>query len=347
MQILNLFSSAQFAPYLSEEDMDAAAALLPAERLRLRVMLDAIVGAAYGLDLDDMRHILRDCDYHLGANREFDVRGFWRVDRDKDPELRHTVLTIVAFHDLQSKIEAAGGDRERGIAAFLDQNDGEGWMLPETLRLADYGLGHDERAQHPQPVAGRLGPRFYDWQLAQSPEERWRETRLHARNLLGAKGYGALLAERIERRLAEGKPHLDLLRLTDDWERRLAGDPGQVAMLAELYARNIPDPPGWWDWITALRRDGHLPDDRYRRLVDELRDRNLLTETEYAAVLRGAPPPLPVPDDETLPLAAEPRQPFELRSQPDTEPRDLFEEPAARPPRPTGQSPATGRGRSG
>ena len=64
----------------------------------------------------------------------------------KDPELRHTVLTLVAFHDLESKIDAAGGDSERGIEAFLAQNHGEGWMLPETLRLADYGLGHDERA---------------------------------------------------------------------------------------------------------------------------------------------------------------------------------------------------------
>ena len=42
----------------------------------------------------------------------------------------------------------------RAFEAFLAQNDGEGWMLPETLRLADYGLGHDERAQkNPQPVA--------------------------------------------------------------------------------------------------------------------------------------------------------------------------------------------------
>ena len=68
-------------------------------------------------------------------------------------------------------------------------------MLPETLRLADYGLGHDERAKQPQPVASRLGPRFYDWQLAQSPEESWRECHLHARNLLGEEGYKQLLAD--------------------------------------------------------------------------------------------------------------------------------------------------------
>jgi len=122
-------------------------------------------------------------------------KGFWRIDKDKDPELRHTVLTLVAFHDLEEKIRAAGGDREKGIEAFLNQNDGEGWMLPETLRLTDYGLGHDERAKHPQPVASRLGPRFYDWQLAQTADESWQECHLHARNLLGEEGYQQLLRE--------------------------------------------------------------------------------------------------------------------------------------------------------
>jgi hypothetical protein len=59
-------------------------------------------------------------------------------------------------------------------------NDGDGWMLPETLRLADYGLGHDDRAKEPQPVASRLGPRFYDWQLEQGVEESWEECERHA-----------------------------------------------------------------------------------------------------------------------------------------------------------------------
>ena len=77
--------------------------------------------------------------------------------------------------------------------SFCNQNDGEGWMIPETLRLADYGLGHDDRAQEHQPVASKLGPRFYDWQLAQSAEESWRECELHTRNLLGEAGYQQLL----------------------------------------------------------------------------------------------------------------------------------------------------------
>ena len=92
------------------------------------------------------------------------------------------------------------------IEAFLAQNHGEGWMLPETLRLADYGLGHDDRAQQFQPVASRLGPRFYDWQLVQTAEESYRECHLHARNLLGADGYARLLSSADEDEPEESLP---------------------------------------------------------------------------------------------------------------------------------------------
>ena len=158
--------------------------LSPTRRLEGRAAFDAVVAAWYGLSLDDLRGALAECDHARYQNTaSFNVKGFWRVDKDKDPELRHTVLTLIAFADLEDRICAASGDREGGIEAFLNQNDGEGWMLPEMLRLADYGLGRDERARHPQPVASRLGARFYDWQLAQTAEESWRECEIHAKNL--------------------------------------------------------------------------------------------------------------------------------------------------------------------
>ena len=172
-------------------------ALTQLERLRLRVICDAITFAFYGVSQQDAFHILKDCDFPIGAasTNKKNPKGFWRVDKEKDPELRHTVLTLVSFHDLEEKIRKCGGDLDKGIEAFLSQNNGEGWMLPKTLRLADYGLGHDERAKEHQPVASRLGPRLYDWQLAQSTEESWRECHLHARNLLGQNGYLNMLAE--------------------------------------------------------------------------------------------------------------------------------------------------------
>ena len=169
-------------------------AAAPTERLRLRCIADALGAVAFGVEDSSLRWTLLGCDRPAVATGS-DPNGFWRVDKAKDPELRHTVLTLVAFHDLEDKIHRCGGSCEKGIDAFLAQNEGEGWLLPDTLRLADYDLGHDARARESQAVASRLGPRFYDWQLAQDPEESWRECHLHARNLLGEAGYLQLLEE--------------------------------------------------------------------------------------------------------------------------------------------------------
>lgn len=151
-------------------------AITDSEKLRLRIILDALMAHLYGLDTKDFSWILKDTDHPLefltvkANTQSLDQKRFWRIDKDKDPELRHTVLSLIAFHDLQQK----------GLDAFLAQNDGEGWLIPEYLRLADYGLGHDERAQEHQPVASRLGPRFYDWQLSEDVERSWQECAAHA-----------------------------------------------------------------------------------------------------------------------------------------------------------------------
>lgn len=131
------------------------------------------------MSVDEFSWVLSACDWPAAALRSDDFcgtlngKGFWREDKAFDPELRQTVLTQVAFHDLQ----------RLGLDAFLSQNDGEGWMLPETLRLADYGLGHDDRAREHQPVASRLGPRFFPWQLEQGVEESWEECARHAERI--------------------------------------------------------------------------------------------------------------------------------------------------------------------
>ena len=46
-----------------------------------------------------------------------------------------------------------------------------------------------------QPVAGRLGSRFYDWQLAQPADETFCTRHLYACNLLGELYYARLLRE--------------------------------------------------------------------------------------------------------------------------------------------------------
>jgi len=181
-------------------------ALTAHERTRRKAIADAVVATLYGLDESDFRGQLTDCDHPLStttsrANARLRGKAFWRVDKGQHPELRHTVLAQVAFADLQRRIDAEG-NRQAGIQSFMDQNHGEGWCLPDTLRLVDYNLGHDDRASAHQPVAAELGPRFYDWQLAQPPEEARTETHLHARNLLGEHAYRRLLADLQQRRHA-------------------------------------------------------------------------------------------------------------------------------------------------
>ena len=316
-----------YAPELlmTANDGGLVAALCDGERRRLRSILDAIAVAWYDCDGDDLRHVLRDVDLGTDSLRsrssDLDVRGFWRVDRDKPPELRHTVLTLVAFHDLQAKIDAVDGDREKGIEAFLSQNDGEGWMLPETLRLADYGLGHDERSRQPQPVARRLGPRFYDWQLVQSADESWRECHLHARNLLGEHDYALRIVDLLERRMAAGEDYLGLL--TDRFKRDLLGNGGYVTALVEIRARELLYEGSYWATVTDLRNGGHLDDGSYNQLLDRLHARNLLDDVGRHR-RRGLGMPTPAAG---LPAqrVAEPRAGRQADLFPKKKQRDLFE----------------------
>ncbi len=302
------------------EGAGCVGALTEHERVRNRAVLDATTLLDAGLNRSDVAHLMAECDIPKGYTRGSNPKGFWRLEKDKLPELRHTVLTVVAFHDLESKIQAAGGDREKGIEAFLTQNHGEGWMLPVTFRLADYGLGHDERAQHPQPVASRLGPRFYDWQLVQSADESWRECHLHARNVLGAHEYALLLVEVIERRTTDGGDYFDLL--TDGFTRELLGDDGYVTVLLEIRSRSVADEDTYWLLVGALRDGGHLDDSAYGQLLDELHARGHLDDIGYRR-RRGYIPPSP--SAERWLRVAEDRADYRASTPPEDPQQDLFE----------------------
>ena len=106
-------------------------------------MLDAVIAAWYRLTFEDLRWILSDCDRPVGeiSNASLPSKGFWRVDKDQLPERRLTILSLIAFAELSQRISELNGDWENAIESFCCQDDGEGWQLPETLRLADYGLG--------------------------------------------------------------------------------------------------------------------------------------------------------------------------------------------------------------
>jgi hypothetical protein len=151
-------------------------AVTPHERVRLKSILDACMAYTYGLTYEDYQWLLLETDHPASFlaikknTKSLDQKRFWRIDKHLDPELRHTVLSQVAFHDLL----------QRGIEEFLSQNDGEGWLIPEELRLADFGLGRDDRANESQTVASRLGPRFLNWQLEEDAAISWKECAAHA-----------------------------------------------------------------------------------------------------------------------------------------------------------------------
>jgi hypothetical protein len=72
--------------------------------------------------------------------------------------------------DRQPGAEAEGSTATATKASWPSspQTTAKAGCSPRPCAESDYGLGQDERAREHQPVAGRLGPRFYDWQLAQS-----------------------------------------------------------------------------------------------------------------------------------------------------------------------------------
>jgi len=157
----------------STQPWRAAWAVTDHERIRLRCVIDAVTAMSYGLTDRDLRRILRDCDHPVSDvtsdefARTLDPKAFWRVDKEKQPELRHSILAQVAFRDLQTM----------GLDDFLHN-----WRLPEALRLKDYDLGQDSdpRANEPQPVAPVLGDRQLAWQTSQDVEESWDECAMHA-----------------------------------------------------------------------------------------------------------------------------------------------------------------------
>ena len=175
--------AAEWERYLGERSWRTYWGVTPLRRVEQEVMLNCAVAALMNVEYDELAYILEDCDWPLGEYSRTRSKSFWRVDKLLDPEMRRTVLTVVAYGELLALIESHKGDIALGLKCFLEQNEGLGWNVPESIRLSDYGLGKDERASHPQPVSGRFGKRFLDWQVQQQAEESWRECGLHAQNL--------------------------------------------------------------------------------------------------------------------------------------------------------------------
>ena len=78
-----------------------------AQRTRLRAATDALVAKLYGLGREELEIILKDCDHsaaqlkNLQRGGTLNPTGFWRVDRDRLPQQRHTLMTLSAFTRLE------------------------------------------------------------------------------------------------------------------------------------------------------------------------------------------------------------------------------------------------------
>ena len=96
-----------------------------------------------GAKVRDLHRILDSCDLPVEVPARATIRmmseGF--LARGQGPRSLNsdrTVLTIIASQDLELEDVNADGSKIQASRA-LKQNH-EHWMLPETLRLADYGL---------------------------------------------------------------------------------------------------------------------------------------------------------------------------------------------------------------
>ena len=134
--------------------MYALWALTKYERIRIKAIIDAIVASQYGISIEDLGMIL--------INDTNDLKGFWRIDKDKPVELRQTTLALQAFKRL----------KEVGIEEFIKED----WQLSKDVQKT-------------------LGPRFYDWQLQGTPEESWAECEYHAKQILGEEGFKKFIHE--------------------------------------------------------------------------------------------------------------------------------------------------------
>ena len=156
-------------------------ALIEHERLRIGTILDVLTASAFDLGQDDLLHVLQECDAPQNKigdafqSGNLDPKGFWRIDRDRPPELRRTTLTIIAFHDLEAKVHAERGSRSKGVNAFIAQKRRRGLANPRNRPPG--GLRPRPGRPRQAAPARRQPPRPTLLRLAASPTGR----RGHAR----------------------------------------------------------------------------------------------------------------------------------------------------------------------
>ncbi|OLS15037.1 MAG: Uncharacterized protein RBG13Loki_1355 [Promethearchaeota archaeon CR_4] len=111
----------QAFPILMKKQWKEWWAISDLHRISLTCRLNSVIAHLFGLDLQDFSYILRDDPQN--------PKGFWRVDKTLQHDLRHPVLTLRAFSRLN----------EVGIREFIKED----WEIPEPARDF-YGSHTDE-----------------------------------------------------------------------------------------------------------------------------------------------------------------------------------------------------------
>lgn len=146
------------------------------ERVRLRAIVDACIAHFYGMTEADLAFVLKNCHqtdadlnsaYSAGS---LDPKGLWRAEKNLDPQLRHTILSLAAFRDL----------KRLGIDDFLALNDQDGWQLPTSLNVPALIEGVGAVDGRESMVAALMGERHLPWQLGEAVDRSWEECAAHA-----------------------------------------------------------------------------------------------------------------------------------------------------------------------
>jgi hypothetical protein len=178
-------------PSLGDQEWTKLWAIDIASRLELRAISDAIVAHLYGLNEDQFRWVLRNCDFPkeklaaVAFRATLPAKGFWRTGVGSaehpwrqawkcEPEFRLPNLALVAFIELDRLKRTLHGDIAAAVAAFAPVNGHGGWQLPERVRLRDFGLGQASREDDVQELRPYLCREF----AVDRPSERsWEDCR--------------------------------------------------------------------------------------------------------------------------------------------------------------------------
>ena len=143
-----------------------------AENQRRRAIIDAVVAHAYGLSVEDLSWLLKDCSHptefyrNRESRRQLDPKGFWRVDEDMPAPIRHTTLCLQAFVALTDRI-SNGESIAEAVNAITGMEPDQGWQLPIEAHEIFAAKSLDKEIEYPK----------------QTPDESWLEVEYHRKQL--------------------------------------------------------------------------------------------------------------------------------------------------------------------